>query len=134
MLPAELDDTPFTGLCCRDLPEQIALTRLGIPYIGLEQLHDRRAYAVCRCDQNRRNAHGLLKRVDRLREITARPGAADIGPMCEADRKRDDAAVDKDRPHHLDIVQMVSAKSTAIEDQHLPVVHVAHPQALSHLL
>src|SRR5258708_13729210 len=125
MLPAELDDALLTRLCCRDLSEQIALTGLGIAYIGLEELHDRRAYAVRGRNQNRRNAHGFLKRVDGLGEIAARPGAANIRPVCKAYRKRDDIAVNEDRPHHLAVVQMVATERAKIVDQHVAILQAA---------
>ena len=128
VLPAKLHDAPFASLGCRDLSKQIALARFGIPYIGLQKLHDRRIHA-CRCrNQNRGNAHRLLKGIDGLGEVAARPCPADIGPMRKADRECDDIAIDEDRPNHLDVVQMVAAERAKIIDQNVAVVQAADRQ------
>jgi len=53
--------------------------------------------------------------------------------MREADRERDDIAVDKDRPHHLDVVQMVAAERAEIIDQHIAIVEAFDRQDFQQL-
>jgi len=40
----------------------------------------------------------------------------------EADRERDDVAVDKNRPHHLDVVEVIAAERAELVDQRIAVV------------
>ena len=107
------------------LGQKIALALGGTAQVGQQEVTLLRVDAVGGAQAQRRDAHALLPGLGGGGEIAARPGAADVAPMGQADGEGEQSAFEEDRPDGLHVGQMVAADLGQVEEP-----DVARPQPL----
>ena len=89
---------------------------------------------VRRHDPERRDADPFLMRFGRPRDVAPRDGAADVGPVRQVDREREQPALREDRADRLHVRQVVAADLRKVQEPHVALAELRRRHALEELL
>ena len=100
----------------RHLREDVPLALLGSAHVGEYDVQILPVRAIGGEEAKRRYAQPLLPGIGGVGDVAPWHRAADVGPVGEVDRERDDRTADEYRPDRLHVGQVVAANLGQVEE------------------